>query len=165
MPGFDEYRCRSCNEETSVIHKYFCLVHFPEGWNEVDDGDQGRRDFQVWAKLHRQRFVCDPCALVVDLPRKIGAVIWRQWKREDLAGLRPHIDYPFLTRLVAIVDAALGAKSNTVMEFGHLACPYCSRQLVSQECLPPLCPNCGSSELAYIDGGIATMSKRWPPIV
>lgn len=124
---------------------------------------------QEWERLHLQTLVCDPCEVVLFLPRQIDAETWIEWKRVDLLSRRPHTNYPFLVRLARLVDDALGSSHQCVMDFGQLSCPYCSRMLVAKDKLSPKCKRCGSPELEHKDSGIATMSASlpdpWPPIV
>lgn len=122
-----------------------------------------------WERLHSQTLVCDPCEVMLFLPKAIDAVTWNKWKCEDLLSHRPHTDYPFLVRLVGMVDEALAASPNCVTEFGRLSCPYCSRMLVPKKELSVTCKRCGSSDLEHLDSGMATMGGTfphpWPPIV
>jgi hypothetical protein len=175
MPAGTIYRCKSCNEESLILPKYFCLSPFPEKWfmgppktATQEERDQRTRDIKEWARLHRQTFVCDPCELMLFVPRQIDAATWNEWKRADLLGHR-HTDYPYLVTLARRVDEALAAKGECVMDFGELSCPYCSRLLVAKDELSPKCKRCGSSDLQDLGSGIATMSASfphpWPPIV
>ena len=176
MPGGDIYRCKSCNEESLVLPKSFLLLPFPEQWIRgpspgatAEERDRRRQEMQEWERLHLQTLVCDTCELMLSLPKEIDAVTWNQWKREDLLTHRPHSDYPFLVRLVGMVDEALAASPKCVMEFGQLSCPYCSRMLVPKDQLSPTCKRCGSSDLEHVESGMAAMSASfphpWPPIV
>jgi len=176
MPHGDEYRCRSCNEELLVLTKNFSLLPFPEEWVRgpsrtatPEERDRRRRDIQDWTRLHQQTFVCDPCELMLFLPREIDAATWDHWKRKDSLSHRPYADYPFLVRLAGLVDEALASQADCIVDFGQLSCPYCSRLLVPKNHLSPKCKRCGSSDLEHLGSGIATMSASfrhpWPPIV
>jgi hypothetical protein len=176
MPFGDEYRCKSCNEKLLVLPKYFSLLPFPERWVRgpsstatPEERDRRRRDIQDWTRVHQQTLVCEPCELILFLPREIDDATWSEWKRENLRSRRPYTAYPFLVRLAGLVDGALAVKPGCIMEFGQLSCPYCSRILVRKDRLSPKCKQCGSSDLEHLDSGIATMSASfpdpWPPIV
>jgi hypothetical protein len=180
MPSADEYRCKSCNEEFLVYPKYFGLLPFPQKWHQgpahltAEERDQRRREIREWTRLHQQTFVCDPCELLLVLPRAIDAVTWTQWKCENLSGYRPYSDYPFLVKLVGLLDRALASESEVIMDFGQLSCPYCFRILVPKDSLSlhPLsskCVRCGSSDLEWLGSGIASVRfgsfpDPWPPI-
>lgn len=175
MPSGDIYRCKWCNEESLILPKYFTLSPFPQKWVSGppktatrEERDQRKRDIKEWTRRQQQTFVCDPCELMLFLPRQIDAVTWSEWKRADLLGHQPHAEYPFLVTLARRIDGALTAKRECVMDFGELSCPYCSRLLISKDELSPKCKRCGSSDLEHVDSGIATMSASfphpWPPI-
>jgi hypothetical protein len=176
MPSGEKYRCKSCNEELLILPKDFLLAPFPEKWvlgppNTAtrEERVQRSRDMEEWARVHHRAFVCNPCEVQLFLPRQIDAAMWNEWKRKDLGSHRPHTDYPFLVRLVRLVDDALASSNECVIDFGQLCCPYCSQVLVAGDKLSPKCPHCGSSEMEHVDSGIATMSasfpRQWPPIV
>jgi hypothetical protein len=177
MPAGDIYRCNSCNEETLILPKSFHLAPFPEKFwltgtpktATQEERNQRKRDIEEWTRLHQQTFVCDPCELMLFLPRQIDAATWKEWKRVDWLGHRPHTNYPYLVTLARRIDESLAARGECVMDFGELLCPYCSRLLIAKDELSPKCKRCGSSSLAHVDSGIATMSASfpcpWPPIV
>lgn len=176
MPAGDKYRCKSCDMENLVLPKYFNLLPFPEKWVRgpsrsatQEERDQKRRDIQEWTSLHQQTFVCDPCELVLFLPKQIDVATWNQWKREDALRHRHYSDYPFLVSLACLIDEALVLRPECVMDFGQLSCPYCLQMLARKDQLSPKCQRCGSSDLEHTDSGIATMSASfphpWPPIV
>ncbi len=175
MPRCDIYCCNTCREEILILSKCFNLAPLPKEWgtgppkNETtEERDRRKQQMREWEKVHLQTLVCDPCELMLFLPRQIEAVGWREWKREDLLRVRPHTDYPFLVKLARRVDNALAGRSECVMDFGQLVCPYCTRVLVAKDELSPNCKRCGSSDLEYVGSGIASMSASfpdpWPPI-
>lgn len=181
MPSGNEYRCKACNEEVFILPKYLNIAPFPEQWVAgpppdvtLEEREQRRGDIQEWIRLHEQTFICDPCELILSLPKQIDRVTWDHWKRENLSSYRPYTDYRFLVKLAYQVNEALAASSECVMDFGRLACPYCSQMLASKNepllnPLSPKCTRCGSADIEYLGSGIATMKRGflnpWPPIV
>src|ERR1043165_1211451 len=105
MPGADQYRCKSCNEEFFVVPKVFFLNPFPEKWLKgpglctPEEREQRRHDIPEWERSHQQVFVCDRCKVILFLPRAIEAAAWHKWKRENSVGYTPYTDYPFLVKL------------------------------------------------------------------
>ena len=158
-----------------MIAKSFMLLSCPEEWIRgpsptatPEERERRKRDMQNWHEVHVQTFVCDPCEMMLVLPREIDSATWDDWKRQDLQGRTPSTTYPFLIKLGARIDQALAKTPLCSIDFGQIACPYCGRALVPKANLSPKCEQCGGADLELVGYGMASMiggfPDPWPPI-
>jgi hypothetical protein len=169
MPGGNEYLCKSCNEEFLVIKKALWMLQIPLDLIKgsppsatQEERAQRKQNRLEWEERHLQTFICNECDVILFLPKEIDRATWEQWQQAD----SKHKRYPFLMKLAGKIDEVLKEKSPCRMDFGHISCPYCARELIRGEALSPKCEHCGNSDVEFKCSGMASGSfpNPWPPI-
>lgn len=166
MPGMLEYTCKSCSHREVIMTKDFFLGPEPLPPPPSSDFKAWERDHFRWLSENTRTFVCDSCWVMLTVPYSIALSDWEKWKVKSTDGPKPHTNYPFLQKLVSLIDHSLREHKEAPFDIGEIGCPYGRTVLLEKKDSSPLCPQCGGAELELSDCGISTLAYgiEWPPI-
>ena len=125
----------------------------------------GEREQLRWLETNTRTLICDRCWVYLKVPVTLTSSDWETWKHSSVDSYHPYTDYPFLVGLVSRIDNFFKDHPSPPIEIGPIACPYCSETLSMKEDFSPKCPECGSGDMQFTGGGIASVKGDWPPVI
>ena len=168
MPGIFEYTCGNCGFKEEVLYKEFflCPEASPPHNMTPTEYKAWEREHFAWLKSNTRRYTCDACWLILSVPINISLSDWKSWKASNERGHRSYSKYPFVQKLVLLIERHLIDQPGASIDLGSLSCPYCNKLLEERGEFKPVCPQCGSGEAKFGGHGVASLprGKVWPPI-
>lgn len=165
MPGTSEYTCSRCGHKVEALAKSFDLGPRPSAPDDPKRYKGWEPETLRWLEANTKVYVCDRCWLWLTVPLVLSRADWEVWKCSNLESIHPYTEYPFLNSIVSRIERALTDGSKLRIELGAISCPYCATELSVRRDFRPTCPKCGSTEMSFSGGGIASVRGNWPPII